>query len=521
MIEKEEDMKRTIWMMLLVLGLLISLSGCIVSASPDTTKTVAVKLGETAEFKIIAFPETSFSWKLDGVVQPETLGSYIYKPVSADLGEHTLVVVISGGGSRTWKINVEQEASLTWEWVSGSSGADRVLSAQQTADGGYIAAGTYSQPLADGIYSADRCYVVKLDRSGSKEWAKLYCESSDWDTHANWIQQTSDGGYVIAGDKRNNEGKAWLIMKIDYAGKMEWQSIWGNEDMYPEGSGAMSIQQTADGGYIAAGYSAAEDIPGVINHGFIDVYVVKLNASGNLEWQKMFGGSDSDFACDIRQTTDGGYVVAGFSDSLDIAGVTGQGNNYIIKLDGTGSVEWQRLLPPDNYSGSRGLSSIRQTIDGGYIVAGPRSKPSIDPYSQEYYTFVIKLDESGIEIWRKSFDLGNADSIHQTSDGGYIIAGQLYSYDWRYCNGYLLKLNSKGDKEWEQYYGGEKQKLKLFDVVQTDDGGYVAAGSLDTGIWSGYWVWAIFPQGWVWVDTYLGNHEDFYVLKVGPDGEMN
>jgi hypothetical protein len=516
---------------LIVLGIVglvlaVGLTGCIISASPDTSKTVVVKPGEQVEFKVTAVPQSTCAWRLDDVIQPETGSTYYYKPASTDLGDHTLTVTVAGDGSRTWKIRVEQETSLTWEWVSGGSGYDYALSVQQTTDGGYIAAGTYNQPHTDGIYSADRCYVVKLDRSGNKEWGKLYGESSDLVVHGNSIRQTSDGGYIIAGDKWNNDGWAWLIIKIDSAGKIEWQSTYGNDDWCVECSKAAAIRQTSDGGYVVAGYSSAKDIPDVANHGSVDVYVVKLDASGNLEWQKMYGGSGDDRASEIQQTQEGGYIVAGYSESNDLEGAVGNGRCYLIKLDSAGSVEWQMLYGL-GYGYGEGAGSVKQTLDSGYIVSGSYSRgPGEDPvtYNGDNIS-ILKLNESGTAIWQTSLNANCSSSLQQTADGGYIIASSSESYySSRYhFTGHLFKLDVSGNKEWGQYYSGN-QMVRFFDVKQTDDGGYVVAGGRDYGIWSGFWAYGWDDQsgyGWKWVVTYLGKHDDLYVLKVGPDGEIN
>ena len=132
---------------------------------------------------------------------------------------------------------------------------------------------------------------------------------------------------------------------------------------------SLSIQQTADGGYIVAGYSKSTDIPGLKNHGEGDYYIIKLDSLGNTVWQRMIGGSDMDFALSIQQTMDGKYIVAGSSWSEDIPGLKNHGDwdYYIIKLDSLGNTVWQRIIGGSDWDIAK---SIQQTADGGYIVAG-------------------------------------------------------------------------------------------------------------------------------------------------------
>jgi len=240
--------------------------------------------------------------------------------------------------------------------------------------------------------------------------------------------------------------------------------------------GANSIQQTRDGGYIVAGLSFSTDIPGVTNHGSADYYLLKLNAKGAVVWQKMYGGSGIDFAYSIQQTRDGGYIVAGHSSSTDIPGVTIHGINdcYLLKLDANGAVVWQKMY---GGSGDDFAYSIQQTRDGGYIVAGYSSSTNKDYY-------LLKLDATGAVVWQKmyggSFD-DVAYSIQQTLDNGYIVAGYATSTNIPGVTNhggsdyYLLKLDVNGAMVWQKMYGGSGDD-EAYSIQQTSDGGYIVAG---------------------------------------------
>ena len=198
-------------------------------------------------------------------------------------------------------------------------------------------------PMKKNLYIIMVCILAACLISGcSKTWRKMY-GGSGWD-RASSIQQTSDGGYIVAGSSYStdipgvtNHGdltQDCYIIKLDADGEVLWQNMFGGS----EEESAYSIQQTSDGGYIVAGSSSSTDIPGVTNHGSSDFYIIKLDADGNVLWQNMYGGSDGDGAYSIQKTSDGGYIVGGSSLSTDIPGVINHGycDFYIIKLNALG-----------------------------------------------------------------------------------------------------------------------------------------------------------------------------------------
>ncbi|MBX2930966.1 MAG: gliding motility-associated C-terminal domain-containing protein [Chitinophagaceae bacterium] len=327
--------------------------------------------------------------------------------------------------------------AIEWAKCYGGSGFDYAYDIKQTIDGGYIVAGeTFSN---DGDVNSNHgsgdYWIVKLGALGNIEWQKCL-GGSNYEV-ANSIQQTTDGGYIVAGETYSNDGDVtgnhgyndYWIVKLGALGNIEWQKCLG-------GSGydyAYSIQQTTDGGYIVAGHSNSNngDVSG--NHGNPDYWIVKLDALGNIEWQKCLGGSASDYAYSIQQTTDGGYIVAGHSNSNngDVSGNHGNTDCWIVKLNTLGNIEWQKCL-----GGSLGeiAYSIQQTINGGYIVAGQTTSNDSDVNgnngSSDYW--IVKLDDSGNIEWQKCLggsDAEYATSIQQTTDGGYIITGRTDSND--------------------------------------------------------------------------------------------
>jgi len=325
------------------------------------------------------------------------------------------------GGYNVYILKLNSDGNSAWQKTFGGSSDDAALSVQETTDGGYIVAG-YTRFFGAGN---DDVYIVKLNSDGSLAWQKTY--GGIWNDEAYSIQQTTDGGYIVAGytESFGSGGRNVYILKLNSDGSLVWQKTFGGSD-YDE---AYSVQQTTDGGYIVGGYT--------YSFGFdnCDVYVLKLNSDGSLAWQKTFGGNGYDYARSVKQTTDGGYIVAGYTESFGFGG-------YILKLNRDGSLSWQKTF---GGSGSDWASSIQQTTDGGYIVAGYTE--SFGSGGRDVY--IVKLNSDGSLAWQKAYGGSGSDwasSIQQTTDGGYIVAGTTYSFgNASYCDAYILKLDSNGE----------------------------------------------------------------------------
>lgn len=390
-------------------------------------------------------------------------------------------------------------------------------SVEQTADDGYIVGGLF----------ASHFLVFKLDNSGAQQWHK-WITSGTGVTIVNEVKQTSDNGYIVAGsdfafsaDSIGNHGiRDFMVTKLNSSGDATWIKCLGgtsNEE-------AKSVSPTSDGGYIVAGYTGSSDGQVTGWHGNSDYWVVKLDASGNITWQKAMGGMLYEYATSVIQTSDGGYIVTGYAGSKDgdVTGTHWGGSDddvWVVKLDATGNIIWQK-----SYGGSREDhgNSIRQTSDGGYIIAGSttsndgnvsgRHGTSYD--SQDYW--LIKIDATGTLEWQKC--LGSAGtgtgagsgndiaySVRQTMDGGYVVAGtvvigdttdtDLTGYHGHTGSDYwVVKLNSTGAIGWQKCLGGQGTE-DARAIAQTTDGGYIVAG---TTLYS--------PDGDVATSYYSDNH---------------
>jgi uncharacterized delta-60 repeat protein len=319
---------------------------------------------------------------------------------------------------------------LEWYKVYGGSAMEIAYSIQQTIDGGYIVAGKSASDNGDVLENNGETdiWILKLTSAGDIDWQKSLGQNSIDEAYS--IQQTYDTGYIIAGSTSSSSTMSdYWIVKLTSAGNIDWQKSIGGSN----GDKAYYVRQTSDEGYIIAGESNSNDGDVSGYHGDTDCWIVKLTSTGEIDWQKSLGGSDWDEAYSIHQTTDEGYIFAGASDSNDgdVSGNHGTRDCWIVKLTSTGEIDWQKSLG-GSYRDE--AYSIQQTTDGGYIFAGYTRSDDGDVTERngEYDYWIVKLTSAGEIDWQRP--LGGSDDdiarfIIQTSDGNYIIAGASCSDD--------------------------------------------------------------------------------------------
>ena len=327
-------------------------------------------------------------------------------------------------------------------------------------------------------------YLVKTDSAGNALWNRAYGGTGTDIAYS--VVQASDGGYALAGetDSSGAGGIDFWLVKTDSAGNQQWNKTYG-------GTGsdyAYSMVQASDGGYVLAGQTNS------FGAGGYDVYLVKTDASGNMQWNKTYGGEKWDSSSSVVQTGDGGYALAGYTHSYGVSS-----DFWLVKTDSAGDVLWSKT-----YGGGGGDSanSLVQTADGGYALAGETA--SFGAGINDFW--LVKTDSAGNQQWNKTyggtgFDL--ASSLVQTLDGGYSLAGQTYSYGAGNVDFWLVKTDSAGSQQWTKTYGGTGVDI-AYSVVQASDGGYSLAGETDSSGAGGIDFWLVKTDvelGFAWTDS--------------------
>ena len=329
----------------------------------------------------------------------------------------------------------------------------------QTTDGGYTIAGRSGSFVSSGYRDI---YIVRLNSNGSLLWTRTI-DRDDYD-EASSIIQTNDGGYAVAGStKEEGQESYFYIVKLDANCLLQWSRIIGDSSISGLGFVCYDIVQTLDGGYILSG-----------RHGNgSDIHIVKLNSSGWFQWNQNIGVTVNTFPQDeyayaVTKTSDGGCVVVGYI----WVGIMGKRDIYVIKLNSNGIIQWSRTIGGVGYDEAY---SIVNTTDGGYAIAGYTD--SFGAGGEDVY--VVKLDASGSLQWTRTVggtDDDNAWSIIQTIDGGYAVAGETFSFAAGYDDDmYLVKLNASGLLQWSKTIGGTSYE-EAYSIIKTLDGGYAIAG---------------------------------------------
>ena len=349
-----------------------------------------------------------------------------------------------------------------WNNTFGGERMDRGFSVQQTYDGGYIVAGDTKSFSSGGERDLD-IWLIKTGSDGNEEWNKTFGENESERCFS--CQQTSDKGYILVGWKSYGMEErltdVWLI-KTDKYGNEHWNKTYGDTNW----NGGYCVQQTQDGGYIIVGETCTS------GYERSDIWLIKTDSNGNIEWDKTFGGNKEDFGVSVQQTMDGGFIIAGNTESYTVGF-----RAILIKTNEYGAEGWSKT-----YEGS--ASSVQQTNEGGYIVVGNIGKGK---WWWNHHTdiWLLKVDSRGDKQWTKTFgsdkyDMG--EDVEQTGDSGYIVVGETMAvrssseYDGNSIfDIWLIKTDSSGNEQWTEKLGGNHYEY-AHEVHQTSDGGYIIVG---------------------------------------------
>jgi hypothetical protein len=424
---------------------------------------------------------------------------------------------------------------ILWEKSYGGKHADYLFDAQPTADYGFILAGSSlsdkTGSKTDDNHGDLDYWIWKMDEKGELDWQKSF-GGSGFDLLQS-VKSTRDGGFILAGTSNSENGfqknenckgitDFWVI-KLNAAGNEQWQRTIGGDGQ----DELLCAFQTKDGGYILGGSSGSnpqsisntisdgktlpttkEDLYNKLekSRGNMDYWVVKLNKEGFIEWQKTYGGQYADLLRSMQQTSDNGYILAGYSNSSVSGDKTdadkGMGDYWIIKINDIGEIQWQNTYGAD---GDDQPYVIHQTSDEGYIVGGnSNSRNALTPLggivSNGTDFWVLRLDTEGGIIWSKTYDFGKTDiltSLVVNSDKSYLIGGHAKTESKRSLvtdlagkagvnkekdgiNDYIaLKVDDKGEELWNKTVGSAGEDI-LRKLVETRDGGYLMAGTSDS-----------------------------------------
>lgn len=427
-----------------------------------------------------------------------------------------------------------QSQDVLWEKSYGGKHSDYLFDALPTADYGFILAGSSLSDKTGNKSDTNNgdldYWVWKMDEKGDLDWQKSL-GGSGFDLLQS-IKTTRDGGFILAGTSNSpsnlKEGTGnkkadckgitdfWVI-KLNAKGDEQWQATIG-------GSGQDELVcafQTKDGGYMLGGSSnsslnpksgveqkgAMESKPDLTNksekcRGNMDYWIVKIDNTGKVQWQKTFGGESADVLRSMEQTNDGGYIMGGYSNSPKSGDKTdansGMGDYWIIKINDAGDIEWQKTY---GGNGDNQLYVIHQIEDGGYVIGG--NSNSTSPLTSLGGTvgngtdyWVLKIDAIGDVVWSRTYDFGKVDiltSLIENKDHTFLIGGYAQSEntsiprgglqvmkmnaDKEGINDYIaLKINDTGEEIWKKTIGSGGEDI-LRRLIETRDGGYLLAGT--------------------------------------------
>jgi hypothetical protein len=391
-------------------------------------------------------------------------------------GEQTSITTITDINTTSYSISDFDPSQERWYWIMGTD----YWGLTNMSDGYYV---LDSSPTPSELYPIiyeDGSFFVSWSQNNDEDFSsyKLYESASEDMNNQNLVYETNvrtETTYTVT-NIGDNETRYYQIIVEDLWGLRSISNIkFGNTFLFVKTFGGNnndygeSVQQTTDGGYIIVGYTSS------FGNGNNDVWLIKTDFNGNEEWNKTFGESNNDYGRSVQQTTDGGYIITGYTESnismsLDV---------LLIKTDSNGNEEWNQIYGGNGTDRGR---SVQQTTDGGYIITG------ITYYGSMVY--LIKTDPNGNEEWSKTFGGSSTSwghSVQQTTDGGYIIIGNRY---YGFFNGmeiWLIKTDSQGNMEWEKYWSGTTNDYG-YSIQQSTDGGFIFTGSKGGGTTS---LWLI------------------------------
>lgn len=372
------------------------------------------------------------------------------------LGALTTVYVAS---TAAWPPATEWARSYGWPY------SDCGYCVRQTSDGGYVIVGYtdfFGGPAPD-------VWLLKTNASGDTTWTRIYGGSGYEVGH--WVEQTSDGGYAIVGSSMDSfeDDEDILLIRTDADGDTVWTRTyggWGNDV-------GRCLKEVA-GGYVLAGTTSS------FGAGPHDILVLRIGADGDSLWMRTFGGTGADYGYSLELAGQGGLVVAGYTNSFGAGGY----DIYLVKIDPSGNKIWART-----YGGTAndvGLSVERSL--SGYVVAGNTSSFGAGAMD----AFLVGTDADGGALWTKTYGGSANDAAWSVegAGNGYIIAGYTESYGAGQTDVYVLRTDPLGDTLWTKTYGSDWVDCGYCAQLAAPDSGYIIVGTVGHWEW-GDDIWLI------------------------------
>ncbi len=368
--------------------------------------------------------------------------------------------------------SAQPNPATLWTRTFGGPGSSKAFDVQLTSDGGYILAG-YTDEFGAGLFDM---YVIKIDSLGDTLWTRTYGGREFENAQA--IQETTDDGFIIVG-QTNSYGVGlddFFLVKIDSGGDTLWTRVFGTS--YDDR--AYAVQQTIDGGYIIAGSTRTSTSSNS------DILVLKTDSLGNYIWSSIYGGNASENVNSVFQISNDEFIIGGNTYSYGL----GYSEFYLLMIDSYGDTLWTRTYGTEYYEEA---FSTQPTLDGGYIMVGNFEYPE-----EVRGIYIVKTNSFGDTMWTRIIEdsistYTRAKAIYQTTDGGYIIAGEIIGPFYGYF--YVIKTNEIGQIQWSRSYPYEEY-TRAYSIKQTSDNGYIIAGKAGHDF---------FPN------------KDVYIIKTGTD----
>lgn len=408
-----------------------------------------------------------------------------------------LFFTVFTGCSKSNPINSVSSQKTEFISTYGGSKNESALSIIRTTDAGYAILGFTQSNNGDVKNKTNESFdywLLKFDANSTLQWQKNYGGTDD--DRGSSIIQTLDGGYAILGYTKSNDGDItqnagahdFWILKLDSTGNIIWQKTFG----FAGSDKGISLIQSQDNGYLITGVLDVTASGGMGNsksfvkkHAGGDYWAIKLNADGEKQWSKFYGGTFTDTPYDGIQTEDNGFILVGSSDSndVDIKNNKGSYDFWVIKISETGTLVWEKSFGGSEIDEAR---AITKTNDGNYLIVGDTRSSDLDVSTNHGAAdfWIIKISPDGVLLWEKTFGGSHFDaarSVTKTQDGGFVICGSSRSANGNLStnhgqnDAWVIKIDNNANLEWQKSIGGPDVDLAN-DAIQLNDKSVIVVG---------------------------------------------